>query len=392
MSLPDAVQKQVTRLLSPLAGTPVRIIRSEPVSAGWSGQFETYPWVVRCLIEADNSTLPASVIVKLRRLAAHGRSELFRFHNETAALEFLTSIGSTIGPQFLAADDEAGILVMEDLGNGPSLEDLLMGSDSSAAADGLVAFAEALGRMHAATAGHAVKYYQLRSRDEKTDSAFDRVSILGLGIERMWSSLQEIMANSPFLPAPLAIHSDIDELLHVLSEPGPFLAFSNGDTCPANCRMTENGLRLFDFEHASFRHTLLDAAALRFPFPACGCWSRLPEHVARRAEDAYRKEMARSCPGVLDPAKFEHGLTVACAAWTIVRMVRLPKLDQGDVPHPIGFSRRGQLLDTIDITVNCSQQSRSLQPLASWLASVSDALRARWPHVPSTQPFYPAFR
>jgi RecA-family ATPase len=72
-------------------------------------------------------------------------------------------------------------------------------------------------------------------------------------------------------------------------------------------------------------------------------------------------------------------------------MVRLPKLEQADAPQPMGFSRRGQLLDTITTTVNCSQQYRSLQSLASWLASVSEALRARWPHLPSTQPFYPAF-
>jgi hypothetical protein len=69
----------------------------------------------------------------------------------------------------------------------------------------------------------------------------------------------------------------------------------------------------------------------------------------------------------------------------------LPKLETTDEPQPMGFSRRGQLLDTITTTVNCSQQSHSLQPLASWLASVSEALRACWSHLPSTQPFYPAF-
>ena len=87
-----------------------------------------------------------------------------------------------------------------------------------------------------------------------------------------------------------------------------------------------------------------------------------------------------------------HRLTAACAAWTMVRMVRLPKLEKADTPQPMGFSRRGQLLDTITTSVNCSQQSHSLPSLTSWLASVSDALRARWPHLPSAQPFYPAFQ
>jgi tRNA A-37 threonylcarbamoyl transferase component Bud32 len=351
-----------------------------------------WPWVTRCTIEGDTGGVPGSVIVKVRRPEVHRRSEPERLHHEQAALEFLTSIGSAAGPRLLTADNEAGILVMEDLGIGPALEDLLVGSDTSRAEQGLIAFATALGRMHATTAGHAVQYYQLRSRYGPVDPAFDRISILGIDIEGAFRQLREITASRPYLPPAVNVEKDVDELLRVLSEPGPYLAFSNGDTCPANCRMSDDGLQFIDFEHASFRHALLDVTALRFPFPACPCWSRLPEEVGRRAEDAYRKEMARSYPDVLDHASYAHGLTAACAAWTIMRMVRLPKLEKTDEPHPMGFSRRGQLLDTITTTVNCSQQSHSLQPLACWLASVSGALRARWPHLPSTQPFYPAFR
>jgi hypothetical protein len=136
---------------------------------------------------------------------------------------------------------------------------------------------------------------------------------------------------------------------------------------------------------------LLDVAALRFPFPASPCWAHVPEDIAHRAEDAYKEQMVRSCPEMLDPIRYIQGLTAACAAWTIVRAIRLPKLEKTDEPQPMGFSRRGQLLDTISTTVACSQQSRSLQSLATWLTDVNQALRTRWPHLPPTQPFYPAF-
>lgn len=159
-----------------------------------------------------------------------------------------------------------------------------------------------------------------------------------------------------------------------------------------NCRVSDGGVRFIDFEHGAFRHALLDVAALRFPFPDCPCWSRMPEDVARRAEDACRTELARSCPDVLDHASYAYGLTAACAAWTVVRAVRLPKLDNADEPHPMGFSRRRQLLDTIDTTVRCARQSRGLPSLTTWLASVSEALRARWPHITAPQPVYPAFQ
>src|SRR5260370_31202005 len=197
----------------------------------------------------------------------------------------------------------------------------------------LPAYVAAWGKMLAATAGHAPEYYQMRSRYGPVDPAFD------IGIERAFRHLQEITASRSYLPALHDISPDVDEILRVLSEPGPYLAFSNGDTSPANCRVSGDGLRFLDFEHACFRHALLDVAAVRFPFPACPCWSRLPEEVGQRAEEAYRKEMARSCPTVLDQLGYAHRLTAACAAWTMARMGRPPKLGKAGTPQPTGFSR-----------------------------------------------------
>ena len=387
---PEAVSRRATRLLCEYAGTEIRIVRGEAVAEGWSARFGTYPWITRCTIAGGAGALPDSVIVKVGRPEAHERGGLERLHNEWAALGFLASIGSAGGPRLLAA--EAGILVMEDLGTGPALEDLLVGSDPSAAEHGVVAFAEMLGRMHATTAGHAAEYYQLRRRFGPVDPAFDRISILGVDVEHAWGQLREIIADRPYLPAPDGVGPDVDELLGVLSTPGPYLAFSNGDTCPQNCRMSDGAPRLIDFEHAAFRHALLDVAALRFPFPACPCWSHLPDDVGCRAEAVYRQALARSRPEVLDDESYAYGLTVACAAWTIVRMVRLPRLEMADKPHPLSFSRRGQLLDTIGTTVRCAHQSRSLQTFAAWLAAVGDALGARWPRTAPTRPLYPAFQ
>src|SRR5581483_5667482 len=139
-------------------------------------------------------------IVKMRRPVTYNRSEPFRFDHERAALAFLTLLSNTAGPRLLAADDD--MLIMEDLGSGLSLEDLLVGSDPAAAEQGLVAFAAALGRMHASTSGHAAEYYQVRSRFGPVDPAFDRVSILDIGIEHAWNELRQIVGERPYLPDP----------------------------------------------------------------------------------------------------------------------------------------------------------------------------------------------
>jgi hypothetical protein len=386
------ITQHATALLRAYSGAPVRIVRADPIAEGWSAQFGAWPWIMRCTVEDDSGVLPSSVVVKVRRPAEHWRGDTQQFHIERAALQFLTDLGVPVAARLLAADDEGGMLIMEDLGTGVALEDLLVGHDAVTAEHGLMLFARSLARMHAATIGHADTYDNLRSRWETADRTSYRVQILDDNIEWSWNTLREITAERPHLPPTHAADADVAELLHVLAEPGSFLVFTNGDMCPQNCRMVGDSFRFLDFENAAFRHALLDVTSLRFPFPACPCWSRLPTNVSQRAEAAYREAFAPTCPDVLDDAIYARGLAAACAAWTLLRMTRLPKLERSDEPHPMGFSKRGQLLDMIDTTVKASQQSGSFPALTAWLADMREALRARWPHLAPMQPLYPAFR
>jgi len=54
-----------------------------------------------------------------------------------------------VAPRLVAADAQAGILLMEDLGPGPSLADALLAGDRERAQADLVSYAEALAAMHA---------------------------------------------------------------------------------------------------------------------------------------------------------------------------------------------------------------------------------------------------
>jgi len=118
--------------------------------------------VFRAIFDRDVGPSGTSAIVKRRREAGTWRSEISLSHNEIAALQFLSGQGVTVAPQVIASDDTAGIIVMEDLGSGPSLADMLFNHDSRAATAALVAFGTALGEMHAATAGADGEYYRHR--------------------------------------------------------------------------------------------------------------------------------------------------------------------------------------------------------------------------------------
>ena len=334
-------------------GATVTLDSARPVTEGWCNTVAANPRLLRCTAD-DGRT----VIVKMRRAPDDPRRH-FGIQREISALLLLAELGCDAGPRLLATDDSAGLLVLEDLGDGPALEDLLVGDDADAATAGLVAHAEAVGRMHAATldqAGH---------------------------IGPPWFDVAEHWARIGEFTTTEWAGRDVAALLEILAS-GP-MALSNGDLAPQNCRLRDGRMRLLDFEDAACQHPLLDAAQFRLPFYGAACWARIPPSVGRAVEAAYRAVTGRT-----EDRAWAEGMAAAVGAWTIIRLVRVPKLRKSDQPHPMGFSRRGQLLDTLRVGADATADV--LPRLSAWFASTEDGLRARWPGLPDSQDVYPAYR
>jgi hypothetical protein len=245
--------------------------------------------------------------------------------------------------------------------------------------------------MQAVSLGHE-EAFRDRLAAVGVDTRADRVTVAGVGVASRWAVLREVVAAHAALPEARDADADIDRLVAWLAEPGPLLALSNGDLTPQNCRLGNGGARLLDFEDAAYRHAMLDVANLRLPFCAAGCWSRLPDDVTEAMEAAARAELGRGCPMVLDARVYSTGMAAATAAWAVTRLVRLPKLLAWDEPHPMGFSRRGQLLDTIQCAIDAAAAAGAFAGLRAWFEQTAVALRRIWPGLPDRQALYPAFR
>jgi hypothetical protein len=334
-------------------GASVTIDSARAITEGWCNSIAVNPRIVRCTAD-DGST----VVVKMRR-PLHDPRRRDGFRREFAALLLLAELGSDAGPRLLATDDSAGLLVLEDLGTGPALEDLLIGADAQAATHGFEALAAAVGRMHAVTTGHAEGIGRWR---------FD--------VGEHWAEIGGFTDTGD---------AGVAEVLEILRS-GP-VALSNGDLAPQNCRLIGGRMRLLDFEDAAGLHPLLDAAHFRLPFYGGPCWGRIPAEVGARVEVAYRE-----AAGWRNDRAYADGMAAATAAWAVVRLVRLPKLLAADAPHPMGFSRRGQLLDTLQVAVDAAEQAGALPRLAAWFAGMIRLLRDRWPGLPPAQAVYPAYR
>jgi hypothetical protein len=308
-------------------------------------------------------------------------------HHEQMALEYLTALGSTLASRFLAGGGAADFLVTEDLGAGPSLLDLLLGQDPEAARQGILAFAQGLGRLHAQTAGRPGV----------------PLPVVRVPVAEHWQQVQEAVAQFG-LPAPCGVDSDVEALDRLLAGPGNCLALSSGDPSVVNCKILGSDVRFFDFEEACFRHALVDATVLRYPYPTGGPPWRLPHEVALQIETAYRAELAPVCTVAQDDNAYERGMAAASVAWTILRMVRLPRVDAGPdrdpwLLLPSGWSgpaptrsRRRQLVAILETGIASARRAGAFEALAAWCDCLVDALRERWPEAAEELPLYAAFQ
>jgi hypothetical protein len=409
-TLPATARRTIEDLLSARFGAPVRIAGVQP--------FPPFR-VWRCAIRPAGGGVPATVIVRLPRDPGDARDTrdardagaarddparagLARLANEHAALELLGSLGSGLAPGVVAGGAGPGLLVTEDLGTHPSLLDLLLGGDAAAAGEGLLAFARDLGALHAQTSGRAPEYDARRAGlgppDPDATRPDPRASVLA-----SWRRVRDAVS-ALGLPEPGgAVDVDVDAVGRTLAAPGAYLALSSGDPSAVNCQVAGGAVRFFDFETAGFRHALIDASVLRFLYPTGGPVWRLPRAVAGLLEPAYRNALAPACPSVLDDAGYERGMAAASAAWALLRMVRLPRVEAGPDRDawsllPPGWagpvptrSRRRQLLSIVETGIAAMHRAGAFDALAAWCGRVGGALRTRWPEAAEEIPLYPAF-
>lgn len=221
---------------------------------------------------------------------------------ERAALRVLRGVPGV--PRLVATADDPPVLVLADLGAGPSLADALLGPDPVAAEAALTGWATALGTVQAATAGLGDAFAaELAALSPLGPPAADgSAGTLAAAAGALARHLPRLGVTPPA--------AALDELRAL--RPGGPAALSPGDTCPDNNVRTADGYVLIDFEAAEFRPLAWEAAYLRVPWPTCWCSWTLPAEVAERALGRWREAV-----GPL-PADFDGEVDRATVAWTFI--------------------------------------------------------------------------
>ncbi|WP_425248047.1 hypothetical protein [Streptomyces sp. NEAU-NA10] len=361
-SFPSRRAALTEALLTDCHGAPVTV-------SSWS---RLAPWTVARARLDGPAGVPRDVVVKWARdQPVPGRTPGGRLRTEVAALRFLADdLGLALAPRVLAADPDAGLVVLEDLAPRVALDGLLRRDGAAAHAERLAAFARARGELGAATAGHDGAYYARRAALGPVDRAADRRG-------RYAPLREEAHGHADAFGAPITgpAAAELTHALAELCEPGPFLVLSNDDAEANNALVHPTGPadpRLIDFEFAGYTHALHDAVGLYVPGPA---WMSVGDPVASGLADVHRTALAAGVPQAADDRRYGFGLAAACLAFALVRLERLPRLDA----RPPGDPSRPQLVATLEAAARTADAHRALPHLAGWAHRTAALLRRRWP-------------
>src|SRR3569833_3198136 len=121
--------------------------------------------VVRARVVSSSFALPRTLVIKhYPESPAAGDADPFA--QEAVSYQLFTALApdERMCPELLAHDGRDRVLVLEDLGRTPTLEDKLYARDTRAAERALLSWARSLGRPHASTAGREADFNALLRR------------------------------------------------------------------------------------------------------------------------------------------------------------------------------------------------------------------------------------
>ncbi|MEP6632446.1 MAG: hypothetical protein ABJA89_18385 [Lapillicoccus sp.] len=266
-------------------------------------------WVVRA-VARDHAGRGHRVVLKAPTGADQGSLR------EEAALGLATEQRLPGVVRLLGTSLAPPLLVLADLGAGPTLADRLLGDDPSSAESAVLAWAGAVGRLQAESTGLRPEF----------DARLAALSPLGPPVvDTSAGSVSEaagvLTRTLPQLGVAIRAAA-IDELHGVadaldVSAPGSPGGLVPGDTCPSNAIETENGMVLLDFEGAEYRHLAWEAAYLSVPWPSCWCSWGLPAQVSANALDRWRQAVMTTTP-VVATTRFADDLARATIGWVFI--------------------------------------------------------------------------
>lgn len=349
--------------------------------------------VARLDIASSQAGLPQTAILKRRRIEADDWHTLDDAGNsllrEWVCLNFASDVcgAGRVAPRVYGGNIEGGFILLADLKEGATLQNVLRGDSPRKAESALLNYGETLGRLHAQTLGlteaFAAQWRKLAPYEQ--GQPFDYLAFFPAILD----TLQELVEVRP------SAYHDATVAAGLLSQGEAFLVLHHGDPVPGNSWIDDSGrCTLLDFESGHFDHALLDAVNLRMGFPTEGMAfsSRIPRAAWRPAEAAYRTALATRCTEAADTQVYGPVFVAACAFWAMAFCGSwLPDVLADDLPEFKRTRLRQCAITRMEAFVEATHEFGGLPALGETFAALLVKLKSRWPPEAQELPLYSAF-
>lgn len=380
--LADPVSEVVAaaqQLLTRRTGAPVTLV--DPDDLGGSGQAT----VVRVRVSENPFQLPRTLVIKQVRESPGVEStrdatgEHAAFLREAASYQFATALAtdSRPGPDLLAYDLDARLLVLSDLGDASPITALLKHSDAGSVTNSLMAMAQALGRMHAATFGREDDFAALLRRVGLPDSTDG----IAAQIPDALASVPRILKDELGIDeTPSSVLARVERSSRLFAH-GAFRAFSPSDLCPDNILVNEEGVRFLDYEWGGFRDATLDITYALASFPGCLCHFDLSDDRAQAMIDAWRSEVVGIWPHLADDRFLASKILDAQLIWVWLTTYWFLPNDRTRIAaarsHNLSVPRSDALISRWSVLMHQAERTGD-QAVADFAGRIVDALLSKW--------------
>lgn len=304
------------QLLTKRMGAPVKL--SDPTELSGSGRTT----VLRVRVAENAFSLPRTLIIKQVRgsmpdlknpaIAPGIASPDSAFLREAVSYQFTTALSreQRPGAYLIAHSLPDRLLVLSDLGENTKLTNVLRSETEPATRNAMMAFAQALGRMHAATVGREPDFVALLRRVD----VMHRCDGIAQEAEAAVAEVPALLQRETGIEVPAEIAAYVDHSARLFSA-GRFRAFSPSDLCPDNVILNDEGARILDYEWGGFRDATLDIAYALVSFPGCLCDVELSRERALQMVEAWRAEVVGVWPALADDTLLTEKVLEARLIW-----------------------------------------------------------------------------
>ncbi|MBJ7291322.1 phosphotransferase [Williamsia sp.] len=358
------------QVLSSRAGA--RVTLADPVELGGSGRTD----VVRARVAQNPLSMDRSLVIKVVPTDEPADA----FARELASYKYANALPmhSRPGPQLIAFDNAARLIVLSDLGHGRSMSDLLGSPDWADPSHAISAWGQALGRMHAATVGGESDFDALLRHGPGGGS----VEVLPAQARVAVDLAPEVMTRH----LGLSVHDEFLALLRrgeALFAEGDHRAFSPSDVGPPNILINDEGVQFMDYEWGGFRDASLDIAyaIVTFTPDLAPRWTDRRTDLETALVDGWRSEIQAIWPALGHDGELHRKVLTARALWVWMSTVWMLPVDLEVDPQSHGLA-----LHTTDPTIVVGRWTdlaaaagrAGMTDIADFGVAAASALDAAW--------------